>query len=177
MIKKILAGAVLGLSLTWGVVVSADTYEVKQGDTLSEISQVHNVSVDEIVSTNQIANPNLIHIGQELQLNALTEPVSVPDVEKVQTPTTEQNVFTSENKDAEYVAQRMSQATGIAVDKWRDVIFRESGNNAYITNPTGHFGYLQIAPVHNLQDKSVDGQINKAIEIYNAQGGNAWEVW
>lgn len=175
MIKKILAGTVLGLSLM-GLSTSADTYVVKQGDTLSEIAQSHSTSVVDIVSTNSIVNSNIIHIGQELELNTLIEPVSIPTVENVQAPTQSVKVVTCETS-PEYVAQRMAQGTGVSVEKWREVIFRESGNNPYITNATGHFGYLQISPIHNLQDKSVDGQVKKAIEIYNAQGGGAWEVW
>lgn len=44
------------------------TYSVKAGDTLSEIASKHNTTVEALASTNGIENPNLIFIGQVLQI-------------------------------------------------------------------------------------------------------------
>ncbi|HWJ76836.1 MAG TPA: LysM domain-containing protein [Niallia sp.] len=41
-------------------------YTVKAGDTLSKISKMYNTSVQALVTKNNIANPNLIKIGQKL---------------------------------------------------------------------------------------------------------------
>lgn len=47
--------------------VSTETiYTVKAGDTLSKISKMYNTSVQALVTKNNIANPNLIKIGQKL---------------------------------------------------------------------------------------------------------------
>jgi len=42
------------------------TYTVQVGDTLRLIAQQYQVSVDQIVSTNNLYNPNLIEVGQDL---------------------------------------------------------------------------------------------------------------
>lgn len=43
-------------------------YVVKRGDTLSEIAQEYNTTVNQLVSLNNIENPNLIYIGQTLKI-------------------------------------------------------------------------------------------------------------
>lgn len=43
-------------------------YVVKRGDTLSEIAQEYNITVNQLVSLNNIKNPNLIYVGQTLKI-------------------------------------------------------------------------------------------------------------
>lgn len=56
------------------------TYTVKSGDTLSEIADTHNTTVDKIVADNKIENANLIYVGQVLKLDgaATAETVATP---------------------------------------------------------------------------------------------------
>ena len=51
-----------------GVVVNAETYEVKYGDTLSEIAIKNNTTIEKLVELNQISNQDLIHAGQIIEL-------------------------------------------------------------------------------------------------------------
>jgi len=44
------------------------TYTVQVGDTLRIIAQKYQVSIDQIVSTNNLYNPNLIEVGQDLMI-------------------------------------------------------------------------------------------------------------
>lgn len=60
--------AVIALLLFTVTVVSAATYVVQPGDTLWRISRQFGTTVDAIASTNNIANPNLIFIGQVLEV-------------------------------------------------------------------------------------------------------------
>jgi len=70
---------VIVLLLVTVVVVSAATYVVQPGDTLWRISRQFGTSVDAIVQANRIPNPNLIYVGQVLEIpGAPGQPTVVP---------------------------------------------------------------------------------------------------
>jgi LysM repeat protein len=58
----------IGLVLAMFVAVFSVDYTVKPGDTLNKIAQEHNVSLAELISLNNISNPNLIYPGQVLKI-------------------------------------------------------------------------------------------------------------
>ena len=55
------------------------TVLVEVGDSLSEIAKRYNTTVDDLMAANDLADPNLLFIGQELVVSGIV-PV-VPDVE------------------------------------------------------------------------------------------------
>ena len=55
------------------------TVLVEVGDSLSEIAKRYNTTVDDLMAANDIADPNLLFVGQELVVSGIV-PV-VPDVE------------------------------------------------------------------------------------------------
>ena len=60
-------------------------YSVESGDTLGRIARKHNTSVNELVSLNNIADPNFIKIGQKLilpQQQIQSKPADLPIEEK-----------------------------------------------------------------------------------------------
>lgn len=63
--KRIRAAAV-GFMAALIVVVGSVAYDVKKGDTLSEIAAEHGVSLADLIAANDIANPDLIRIGQSI---------------------------------------------------------------------------------------------------------------
>jgi immunodominant antigen A len=69
-----------------GVVVNAETYEVKNGDTLSEIAIKNNTTIEKLVELNQISNQDLIHAGQIIELGARSNSL----INKVNTATASQ---------------------------------------------------------------------------------------
>lgn len=44
------------------------THKVKKGETLTKIARMYNVTVEAIVASNGIKNPDLIKVGQLLQI-------------------------------------------------------------------------------------------------------------
>ncbi|MCP4358798.1 MAG: LysM peptidoglycan-binding domain-containing protein [Chloroflexi bacterium] len=66
---RITAG-LLALCLLFLVVaaVSAFQYTVRWGDTLYSIARRHNTTVNDIVAINNIPNPNLIYVGQVIEI-------------------------------------------------------------------------------------------------------------
>ncbi len=47
---------------------STTIYQIKYGDTLSEIALKYGTTVDELVRLNNISNPNLIYVGEKLRI-------------------------------------------------------------------------------------------------------------
>lgn len=63
-----LFGATAFVAVAFTNFAQADVYEVKSGDTLSEIAKKHERTVDYLVAVNKIENPDLIMAGQKLEL-------------------------------------------------------------------------------------------------------------
>lgn len=53
-------------------------YTVKRGDTLSKIAALYGTTVEEIVALNNIQNPNLIYVGEVLQITTSDKPNTKP---------------------------------------------------------------------------------------------------
>lgn len=212
------AAVVAGLAL--GVqTVSADTVTVQAGDTVSEIAHEHGTSVSDIVSENSLGNPNLIFIGDKLQVNgnvntanqATKVSVQVPTVkteqpakeqtqptvtgnkavnyssaesqtQSVQTQQSSQNSQSSvmsktsgqlSQSEINQVAEEMASRTGQSSSTWSAIINRESKGNVNISNSegSGAYGLLQLM---RSSHGSVSSQVDEAVQLYKAQGMNAW---
>ena len=62
--------------------VNNNTYTIAPGDTLSEIAEKLNVTVDHLVNVNGIKNPNLIYPGQVLKYNTKNNNYKVYEVKE-----------------------------------------------------------------------------------------------
>jgi len=62
-----------------GKAVEALTYEVQRGDTLFRIAKQFEVTVEELVRSNHIANRNLLQVGQKLQIPSSLPIAKLPD--------------------------------------------------------------------------------------------------
>ncbi|QKS73194.1 LysM peptidoglycan-binding domain-containing protein [Paenalkalicoccus suaedae] len=72
MLKKLLASVatIFVLSIFFAVAASAQTHTVERGETLWQISQKYNVSLQELVRNNQsLTNPNVIYPGQRITVS------------------------------------------------------------------------------------------------------------
>ena len=80
-IKTTLAGVAALFAVFAPSFVSAQessTYTVKEGDTLSEIAETHNTTVEKLTENNHIDNVHLIYVGQELVIDGPVAPVATP---------------------------------------------------------------------------------------------------
>lgn len=77
-LKKTMLATAAGVAALVGghAAASADTVEVKAGDTLSGIAQANNTTTDELAKTNNISEQNLIIAGQTLTV-ADTKPAAI----------------------------------------------------------------------------------------------------
>ena len=78
-IKTTLAGVAALFTVFAPSFVSAQessTYTVKEGDTLSEIAETHNTTVEKLAENNHIDNIHMIYVGQELVIDGPAAPVA-----------------------------------------------------------------------------------------------------
>ncbi|VAW30303.1 hypothetical protein MNBD_CHLOROFLEXI01-641 [hydrothermal vent metagenome] len=120
-LASVLAIVVLGLSIT---MVSALTYRVTWGDTLTNIASRFGTSLSDILQANpQISNPNLIFVGQELEIptDAPPNPTPVPPPPSTPPPTGSQTYIVQPGDTLSAIARRfnttvnaIAQASGIS---------------------------------------------------------------
>ena len=181
-----------------GTIASAESYTVKSGDTLSEIAKEKNTSVEKIVELNKIENPDLIKVGQILELDeeknsevstetTTEEAVTYEDVTynapaasttySQSAANTSSNVVLPNGNTAgatgSYAAARMAELTGVPASTWEHIIARESNGQVNAYNPSGASGLFQTMPGWG-STATVDDQIQSAYRAYNAQGLSAW---
>lgn len=80
-IKTTLAGVAALFTVFAPSFVSAQessTYTVKEGDTLSEIAETHNTTVEKLAENNHIDNIHMIYVGQELVIDGPVAPAATP---------------------------------------------------------------------------------------------------
>lgn len=64
------------------------SYTVQSGDTLGEIAQAHDVSLDELIAANDLADPNVLQVGQTLIIpQATSPPLTTPPATEASTVT------------------------------------------------------------------------------------------
>ena len=80
-IKTTLAGVAALFAVFAPSFVSAQessTYTIKEGDTLSEIAETHNTTVEKLAENNHIDNIHMIYVGQELVIDGPVAPAATP---------------------------------------------------------------------------------------------------
>ena len=80
-IKTTIAGVAALFAVFVPSFVSAQestTYTVKEGDTLSEIAETYNTTVEKLAENNHIENIHLIYVGQELVIDGPVAPAATP---------------------------------------------------------------------------------------------------
>ena len=193
--KSILVG--LGVTfglLTTGLVSQASSYTVQQGDTVSKIAQTYGTTINAIANENQLSDPNVIYVGEELtigekevqqstqvaqqpveqnqQPQQVQQPVQKPQQNQSQEVSPNNNQNYSGGSDVSSVAQEMQSRTGVSASEWTQIIQRESNGEVNATNASsGAHGLFQSE--HN-PGNTVQSQINDAVQVYKSQGLSAW---
>lgn len=195
--NTLVASAVVVAGLALGVqTASADTVTVQAGDTVSEIAYEHGTSVSDIVSENFLSNPNLIFVGDKLQINnnvntadqATEAYVQVPKV-KTEQPAKEQTQPTvTGNKAVNYSS---AENQGQSVQPQQNSQSQQStqsnqGLQSSVMSKTS--GRLSQSEINQVADEmaSRTGQpsstwemiINREskgnVDIYNSEGSGAY---
>lgn len=109
--KKVLvsAAALTGTIAGATVVANADTVTVKAGDTVSELAQKYNTTVNTIQQLNNLSNPNLIFVGQQLKVNNDNNGQAVARQNTNNNAQAAQQQATSQNTQAQASTQQAAQ--------------------------------------------------------------------
>ena len=72
-----------------------DVYYVKSGDTISSIAMKFGINAKDLIELNQIVNPSLIYVGQELKIaeNKLSKSDKIINTVSAKESDREQNVL------------------------------------------------------------------------------------
>ena len=187
-IKTTLAGVAALFAVFAPSFVSAQessTYTVKEGDTLSEIAETHNTTVEKLAENNHIDNIHLIYVGQELVIDgpvapaatpapatyaapaAQDETVSAPVVET--TEVVEETPVASEAVVEETVASTVSGSEAEAKE-W--IAQKESGGSYTATNGR-YIGRYQLTDSYLNGDYSAENQ-ERVADAYVAGRYGSW---
>ena len=189
-IKTTLAGVAALFAVFAPSFVSAQessTYTVKEGDTLSEIAETHNTTVEKLAENNHIDNIHLIYVGQELVIDgpvapaatpapatyaapaAQDETVSAPVVET--TEVVEEAPVASEAVVEETVASTVSGSEAEAKE-W--IAQKESGGSYTATNGR-YIGRYQLTDSYLNGDYSAENQ-ERVADAYVAGRYGSWSA-
>lgn len=169
--KTALTGLVAGATLLTAGVVSAETYTVQSGDTLSAIASKYNTSVEKLVEQNKISNPNLIHVGQAIEVG---ETASTATEEKpveqapVTTTTTAQEATTATT--GAYTSNL--SAEDAAAKEW--IAMKES-SGSYDAQNGIYIGRYQLTNTYLNGDYSPENQ-ERVADAYVAERYGSWSV-
>lgn len=186
-IKTTLAGVAALFAVFAPSFVSAQessTYTVKEGDTLSEIAETHNTTVEKLAENNHIDNIHLIYVGQELVIDGPVAPAAPASttyaapaaqdetVLATVTETTEveeETPVVSETVAEETVASTVSGSEAEAKE-W--IAQKESGGSYTATNGR-YIGRYQLTDSYLNGDYSAENQ-ERVADAYVAGRYGSW---
>ncbi|KLJ39102.1 peptidoglycan-binding protein LysM [Streptococcus agalactiae] len=150
------AGLLVGASLALPLSVSAASYTVKSGDTLSAIAKNHKTTVQELVSLNSISNADVISIGDVLKLDNST----ASQAEAKSQPTIENSMNSSSN---------LSSSDSAA----KEEIARRESNGSYTAQNGQYYGRYQLSQSYLNGDLSPENQ-EKVADNYVVSRYGSW---
>ena len=133
--KKVLvsAAALTGTIAGATVVANADTVTVKAGDTVSELAQKYNTTVNTIQQLNNLSNPNLIFVGQQLKVNNDNNGQAVAQQNANNNAQAAQQQATSQNTQAQASTQQAAQQQSAS----QNTQAKASNNSNYNSSVSG----------------------------------------
>ncbi len=171
------------MGMTAGV-ASADTYSVKSGDTLSEIAETNNTTIEKLAALNGITNVNFLSIGQEIEVSA--DASTAESAAVTTTATSEATTTTSESTTTVATATTTSTtssatttsgsvyeqfiAAGGTDAMWTAIVMPESGGNPDAVSANGYRGLGQTKEAWGTGSvvTQTAGMINYAVSRYGS---------
>ena len=95
----------------------SSTYTVKEGDTLSEIAETHNTTVEKLAENNHIDNIHLIYVGQELVIDGPVAPAATPAPTTYAAPAAQDETVSAPVAETTEVAEEAPVASAPAAEE------------------------------------------------------------
>lgn len=164
------------MGMTAGV-ASADTYSVKSGDTLSEIAETNNTTIEKLAALNGIINVNFLSIGQEIEVSA---DASTSESAAVTTTTTSEATTTVATATTTSTTSSATTTSGSVYDQfiaaggtdamWTAIVMPESGGNPDAVSANGYRGLGQTKEAWGTGSVATQtaGMINYAVSRYGS---------
>jgi len=186
-IKTTLAGVAALFAVFAPSFVSAQessTYTVKEGDTLSEIAETHNTTVEKLAENNHIDNIHMIYVGQELVIDGPAAPVATAsttyEAPAVQDETVSVTVAetTEVEEETPVVGETVAEETvastvsGSEAEAKEWIAQKESGGSYTATNGR-YIGRYQLTDSYLNGDYSAENQ-ERVADAYVAGRYGSW---
>lgn len=175
-IKATLAGVAALFAVFAPSFVSAQessTYTVKEGDTLSEIAETHNTTVEKLAENNHIDNIHLIYVGQELVIDGPVAPVATPAPATYAAPAAQDETVSAPVAETPVVSETVvSTVSGSEAEAKEWIAQKESGGSYTATNGR-YIGRYQLTDSYLNGDYSAENQ-ERVADAYVAGRYGSW---
>ncbi|VOI60506.1 LysM domain protein [Streptococcus pneumoniae] len=175
-IKATLAGVAALFAVFAPSFVSAQessTYTVKEGDTLSEIAETHNTTVEKLAENNHIDNIHLIYVGQELVIDGPVAPVATPAPATYAAPAAQDETVSAPVAETPVVSETVvSTVSGFEAEAKEWIAQKESGGSYTATNGR-YIGRYQLTDSYLNGDYSAENQ-ERVADAYVAGRYGSW---
>ena len=196
-IKTTIAGVAALFAVFVPSFVSAQestTYTVKEGDTLSEIAETYNTTVEKLAENNHIENIHLIYVGQELVIDGPVAPAATPASSTYKAPAAQNEAVSAPVAATTEVAQKeapvasapaevvaptpaaapASTVSGSDAEAKEWIAQKESGGSYTATNGR-YIGRYQLTDSYLNGDYSAENQ-ERVADAYVAGRYGSWSA-
>lgn len=181
-IKTTLAGVAALFAVFAPSFVSAQessTYTVKEGDTLSEIAETHNTTVEKLAENNHIDNIHLIYVGQELVIDGPVAPAAPASTtyeapaaqdEAVSAPVAE---TTEVEEETPVVSETVASTVSGSEAEAKEWIAQKESGGSYTATNGRYIGRYQLTDSYLNGDYSAENQ-ERVADAYVAGRYGSW---
>ncbi|HGP9726824.1 TPA: LysM peptidoglycan-binding domain-containing protein [Streptococcus pneumoniae] len=175
-IKATLAGVAALFAVFAPSFVSAQessTYTVKEGDTLSEIAETHNTTVEKLAENNHIDNIHLIYVDQELVIDGPVAPVATPAPATYAAPAAQDETVSAPVAETPVVSETVVSTVSGSEAKAKEWIAQKESGGSYTATNGRYIGRYQLTDSYLNGDYSAENQ-ERVADAYVAGRYGSW---
>ena len=188
-IKTTLAGVAALFAVFAPSFVSAQessTYTVKEGDTLSEIAETHNTTVEKLAENNHIDNIHMIYVGQELVIDGPAAPVALAST-TYEAPAAQDEAVSATVAETTEVAEEAPAASALVAEETvastisgseaeaKEWIAQKESGGSYTATNGRYIGRYQLTDSYLNGDYSAENQ-ERVADAYVAGRYGSWSA-